>query len=59
MSKGTCLDDDVLNIISVACPEFQHVGQLVEFIGAAWHKVEKEEKLSLSSISLFFADKSS
>ena len=59
MSTGTCLNDYVLGIISAACPEFEQACQLVELIDAAWHKVEEEEKLSRSSVSLFFTDKSS
>ena len=51
-------DDDVLDIISAACPEFEQARQLVELIDAAWHKVVEEEKLSLSSVSPFFTDKS-
>ena len=56
---GTCLHEDVLQIISSACTDFTLACQLVELIDAAWHKVEETEKLTLAAISLFFADKHS
>ena len=59
METGTCLHEDVLQIISSACLDFALACQLVELIDAAWHKVEEQEKLTLAAISLFFADKHS